>query len=426
MQHALAQSMPAQNAPAQSIPVQSASVVTSSQPLKQVDSAISQRSKLSSIFPLPPQEAQTARTYSFFNGDPANSGVKNDASSWTLSLSIDIPSNLINPTLSSLVYFVKYATTYDSGNSTLQTDVVLSTTPCSRDLPAGRTVSNVTELGIYLNNQLGYGSRVVNEDLALCLSTVPAVKCNGGNGQWSHYIDAQRLFPDVRIVKESSLYLNFHVDEYPTAQTSRILDVQVSASWVEDLEARKAKEEAERKAKEEAARLAKEEADRLAREEVERLAKEEAVRLAKEEADRLAREKAERKAKEEADRLAREEAARLAKERADTLARQEVERKAREEVARLAREEAARLAKEEADKQAREEAERMAKAAKPPSVHDAPAVADDRMQQLIKEAASKLPGAACAQGFQWKKTSWGYQCGGGGHKLTFEQLGMSK
>ena len=408
MQSTFVQGIPVQSTLAS--PVQYASVVPSSQPLKRVDSAVSRSSKPASIFPLPPQEAQTARTYSSFNGDPVNSGIKNDSSSWTLSLTIDVPSNLINPTLSSLVYFVKYATMYDNGNSTIQTDIVLSTAPRSRDLPASRTVSNVTELGIYLSKQSGYGSRVVNEDLALCLSTVPAVKCNGGNGQWNHYIDGQRLFPDVRIVKESSLYLNFHVDEYPTPQTSRMLDVQVSASWVEDLEARKAKEVAERKAKEEAARLAREKAERLA----------------KEEADRLARQEAERKAKEEAERKAREEAARLAKEEADRLATQEAERKAKEDAERRAKEEATRLAREEADKLAREEAERKANAVTPPSVHEAPAVADDRMQQLIMEAASKLPGAACAQGFQWKKTSWGYQCGGGGHKLTFEQLGMSK
>jgi hypothetical protein len=447
-----------------------------------VHSVISQLPKSPTIFPHPPQEAQTARTYSFFNGDPANKGVKNDSSPWTLSLSVDIPSNLINPTLTSLSYFVKYATIHDSGNSTIQTDVVLSTTPSPKDLPAGRIVSNLNELGIYLSNQSGYGSRVVNEDLALSLSTVPAVKYNdGGNGQWSHYVDAQRLSPDVRIVKESSLYLNFHVDEYPTAQTSRILDIQVSASWVEDLEARKAKEEEVRKAKEEAARLAKLEAERLAKLEAqrlakleaerlakleaqrlakleaerlarleaerlakleaerlakleaERLAKAEAERLAKLEAERLAKAEAERKAREEAEKLAKAEAERKAKEEAEKLAKAEAERKAKEEAEKLAkaeaerkaREEAEKLAQAEAERKAKEEAERKAREAKPPTVHDAPAVADEKMQNLIMEAIHKHPGAACTQGFQWRKTSWGYQCGGGGHKLTFQQLGMS-
>jgi hypothetical protein len=368
----------------QLVPVQSPhAVVPPSQPLRQVDSVISQLPKSPTIFPLVSQEAQTTRTYACFNGDP---GVKHESPSWTLSLSIDIPSNFINPTLTSLVYFIKYATMHDNGNSTVQTDVVLSTMPRAQDQAMSRVVYNPTDLGIYRSSQSGYTSRMVDEDLALSLSTVPAVKCNGGNGQWSHYVDAQRLFPDVRIIDASSMYLNFHIDEYPTAQTSRCLDIQVSASWVEDLKARKAKDEEERKARERA------EEERKAI--LQRAELEQRIARQKAEEERIVRENAEK------ERIARE--------------------KAEEE--RIAREKA------EEEKKARERAEEERKAReKPalPTVEHAPAVADHHMQLVIEEAA-KAHGAACSNGFAWKKTKWGYQCEGGGHKLTFEQLGIKK
>jgi hypothetical protein len=34
------------------------------------------------------------------------------------------------------------------------------------------------------------------------------------------------------------------------------------------------------------------------------------------------------------------------------------------------------------------------------------------------------PESACTNGYGWVKKDWGYQCRGGGHKLTWEQLGM--
>ena len=422
----------------QFIPVQPAPlvVVPPSQPVTQVHRVINfQSTKSPTTFPPAKQEAQTTRTYASFHAEPVHELAKNESRSWALSLSVAVPSDLINPTLTSLVYYIKYATTHDNGNSTVQADVVLSTKPS----PVG-IVSDSSELGIY-RSRSKYGSRMVDEDVALTLSSVPAVKCNGGNGQWSHYVDTQRLFPDVRIVDTSNLYLNFHVDEYPTTQTSRCLDVQVTASWVEDVAARKAKEEAERKAREDVERKAREEAARLAREEAERLAKEEAEkkvrveaeRKAREEAERKVREEAERKAKEEAERKAREELERKAREEAERKAREEAEKKAKEEAEKKAKEEAEKKAKEEADRKAKEEADRKAreeaerlKQAKlhPPSVKDAPKVADATMQHVIKEAA-KAHGAECTGGFSWKKTSWGYECAGGGHRLTFEQLGMT-
>jgi hypothetical protein len=236
---------------------------------------------------------------------------------------LPIPSDLINPTLTSLVYAIKYGTTHDNGNSTVQTDVVLTSLPSDRSGHDGTIMFDPADLGIYREG-LAYGPRMVDDDLALRLSMVPAIKCNGGSSQLSHYIDHRHLTPNVRITQPSHLYLNFHVVEYPTAQTSRSLAIEVSASWDEDLEARKAKEEAERKAKEEAERQAREEAERRAREEAERAA---------------------------------------------------------------------------------------------------PPVADAKTQQAIQNIADQY-GQACGGGFAWKKTATGYACEGGGHSLTFAQLGM--
>jgi hypothetical protein len=56
------------------------------------------------------------------------------------------------------------------------------------------------------------------------------------------------------------------------------------------------------------------------------------------------------------------------------------------------------------------------------AVKHSPAVADDTAMQLIIDEAAKTHGVACPSGFVWHKTAWGYQCAGGGHKLTFEQL----
>jgi hypothetical protein len=234
---------------------------------------------------------------------------------------------------------------------------------------------------------------MIDRNLALCLSTAPAVKCNGGNARWSHYVDHHHLLPDVRIVQPSNLYLNFHVAEYPTIKTLRCLVIEVSATWTEDVEARKAKEEAERKAKEEAERKAKEESETKAKEEAEAKAKEEAARKAKEEVERKAKEETEREAKEEAEREAKEKAERKAKEEAEREAKEEAERQARVATAAAAQKQ----------------------------IQNAPPVADS---QLIEQAMRNHPASACTNGYGWVKKDWGYQCKGGGHKLTWEQLGM--
>ncbi|KIM78294.1 hypothetical protein PILCRDRAFT_90686 [Piloderma croceum F 1598] len=326
----------------------------------------------------PPGKVGIKHTCTLYHTESIQELKHNDHDTWSLCLSVPVPTDLINPTLRSLVYIIKYATTHDNGNSTVQTDVALMTTSCL----TGITLGSPTAKSLYCSGP-GYGPQMIDRDLALCLSTAPAVKCNGGNAQWSHYVDHHHLLPDVRIVQPSNLYLNFHVAEYPTTKTLQCLVIEVSASWTEDVEARKAKEEAERKAKEEAERQAKEEAARKVKEEMERKVKEEAEKKAKEEA--------ERKAKEEAEREVKEEAARKAKE-------------------------AERKVKEEAERQAR-----VAAAAAQKQIQSAPPVMDS---QLIEQAMKNHPASACTNGYGWVKKDWGYQCSGGGHKLTWEQLGM--
>jgi hypothetical protein len=274
-------------------------VVPTSQPCTHVHPTVTPTKEPPTLYPPPQVELKTQQTHAWIHAEPVPSLAQNDHGSWLCSIPIAIPSDLINPTLTSLVYVIKYGTTLDNGNSTVQADIVLTTT----ELPAGENgcgiIFNPVDLGIYREGS-AYSARMVKEDSALRLSMVPGVKCNGGNSQWSHYIDHRHLIPNVRITQPSYLYLIFHVAEYPTTQTSRALYIEVSASWAEDLEARKAKEEAERAA---------------------------------------------------------------------------------------------------------------------------PPVADEKTQQVIENAAEKY-GQKCGGGFAWKKTATGYACEGGGHSLTFAQLGI--
>ncbi|KAJ7185035.1 hypothetical protein C8R46DRAFT_470298 [Mycena filopes] len=60
----------------------------------------------------------------------------------------------------------------------------------------------------------------------------------------------------------------------------------------------------------------------------------------------------------------------------------------------------------------------------PPSIADAPPVADAQVQALIAETTAKLGLQPCPMGYEYVKTAVGYQCRGGAHRITFEQLGM--
>jgi len=245
-------------------------------------------------------------TYASFGEEPVTALSINPHQTGAWSLSLPIPAPPINnPTLLSLHYMIKYATAGDlSGSSTIQTDTLLTT----QTVPGG-IITEATDLGVYKQVTV-YGPRIVDDSAALSLSTALAVKGSGGGDQWHHYVDNQRIAPNVRVVDKAGLYVLFHVYEYPTVRTVRSLSVEVSATWQKEEVARKARREAKRKAKEAADKLAKDEKERRAREAEERQARLEAKQAQDEERwwrdeERQAR-KEERQAREE-ERQAREE-----------------------------------------------------------------------------------------------------------------------
>ncbi|KAJ6570890.1 hypothetical protein DFH09DRAFT_1079873 [Mycena vulgaris] len=223
----------------------------------------------------PPTHAADAdeallHTYASFSEEPilalSASTRRND--SWTLCVPVPLPSTA-NPTLRSLTYMLKYATTGDDGNATVQTDILLTTA----QLAAG-VIPGAAPLSVYRQSS-GYAPRMVDQAAAQCLATALAVKCNGGGEAWSHFLDVQHIAPNVRVGAGAQLYLMFHVAEYPTARTLRSLSVEVSATWQKEEVERKAREEAERKVREAEEKAAQEAADKKSREEDERLVREE-------------------------------------------------------------------------------------------------------------------------------------------------------
>jgi len=118
---------------------------------------------------------------------------------------------LINPALKSLVYTIKYASTFDNGDSTVQADVFLTQTSCAEGI-----TKEPTKLDVYCGATTGYRPMIIDEEIALLISSVPAIKRNGGTAQWSHYIDHHRLTPNIRVTHPSKLYFAFHAREYAT------------------------------------------------------------------------------------------------------------------------------------------------------------------------------------------------------------------
>lgn len=336
-------------------------------------------------FPLTKPASATRTTTATYHADPLPGISKTPyaysyhGASWRVVIPIQVPTDILKPTLSSLRYMVKYGTTFDDGNSTVQADLVLSTANVEGGVTLAGDDANGLK-GLYLPAKSGYAPHIVDENTGVSLLTVSSVKCNGGGAQWSHFIDSHQLYPNIRLANPGShLYLVFNVAEYPTKDTERFLAAEVAASWYEDVEARKAQDEADRKAKEEAVR----------------------------------------KAKEEADRIAHEEATKAKK------AEEELQKKISDEVARRVAE-AEKSIQAEVDKRVADvESKLRAEAQKASSVSkaNAPHVADDAMQDKI-QAAAKKHNAVCPQGYGWVKSEHGYVCGGGGHKLTWEQLGM--
>ncbi|XP_006462607.1 hypothetical protein AGABI2DRAFT_119457 [Agaricus bisporus var. bisporus H97] len=421
---------------------------------------------------------------------PTPSAPVKHVNSWTLCVPVPIPHGVPDATLESLVYTVRYAS-LNAGNASVQTDIVLSH---GKKITQG-IVTNYNDLPLYAHygddgNTMGYGPPMLNEALGLSLASTPAFK-SAGSG-WSHYLDHQKIYPNVRIGQdfhahinggahdEIHAYLFFHVYEYPGDETLRSISVDVSATWDDGKELNKRKEERERQLHEfkmererlgvlkrevedsirklqENVKLANSESEKRVRSELdaekelekreeefmamEKQAKEdfekrlteeerklkelEEARLRaederKRELERRAQEEAARKAREEAEQRAREEAERRAKEEAERKAKEEAERQAKEEEERRVKEETERRAKEEAERKAREEA---AQKSRVPAVAEAPKVADEHLQEHIAAVASRL-GQKCKNGYAWEKKAHGYKCSGGGHFISFKDLGM--
>ncbi|KAF7351278.1 hypothetical protein MSAN_01559300 [Mycena sanguinolenta] len=327
-------------------------------------------------------------TYGSFHEEPAVAllNTRRD-DNWTLCVPVTVPA-LRNPTLLSVNYMVKYATTADAGNATIQTDVMLSTAA----LPA-EIVSARAPLAVYRASSSA--PRMVDQAAAVCLATSLAVKSNAGGEEWSHYVDTQHVAPNVRVRDSATqLYLVFTVEEHSTLRTARSLSVEVSATWQKEEVELKARAEAERKAKEAADKEAQLLAEKKAREAEEKQAREE--ERAWREEERQAR-KAE------------------AKEREDAKQARDAEQKWKEEM---------RVQWAEMRKTIETMATQPPPAPAKPSVAAAPAVADDQIQSHIKDTMAKLNMEPCPAGYEFVKTDKGYRCKGGSHFVSFEQLGM--
>ncbi|KAJ7877325.1 hypothetical protein B0H13DRAFT_2279322 [Mycena leptocephala] len=345
----------------------------------------------------PPQLAANAdealvHTYASFKEEPAialsaAANTRRD-DAWTLCLPVPAPS-IPNPTLRSVTYLIKYGTTADDGNATLQTDVLLTTAALPADIVSARQ-----HLGVYRSGAPGaVGPRIVDQAAARCLATALAIKCNAGGEQWSHFVDTQHVAADVRVRDGAQLYVVFNVDESSTFRTARSLSVEVSATWQKEEVELKARAEEARKAKEAADKEAKELAEKKAREAEEKKAREEEAAWRNDE--RQAR-KAEAEARAE-DKLARKEERKFREEerklREEERKFREEERKFREEEHKFREEE--RKFREEERKFREEERKAWVVVAAKPSVEAAPAVADDHIQNTIKETMEKLNMQPC-------------------------------
>ena len=326
-------------------------------------------------------------TYASFREEPiaALAFNRRHDDTWMLFIPVPIPSDTTNPTLLALNYMIKYATTYDNGNSTIQTDAILS----PGTFPEGVLTDSY---GIVdYKNRMGYGARMIDHDVALRLSTTLAIKYNGGGEQWSHYIDNQLITPNIRILDaQARLYVVLHVNEYPTAKTVRSLSVEVSATWQKG-------EEVVTEVEEETVLQEEPVSEEVVPPE-EPVPQEETPQE-----ETVPQEQPEEPVSEEP--VPPEEPV-------------PQEETPQEEPLQEEPEEA--VPQEEPEEQEQEE-----EPEDEPTIADAPDVADEKVQDRIKETMERLGIQPCGGGFAFQKTEWGYQCEGGNHKVTWEELGMN-
>ncbi|KAJ7779437.1 hypothetical protein DFH07DRAFT_1030251 [Mycena maculata] len=349
----------------------------------------------------PPQYSVDAdealvHTYASFREEPAIALSVNSRrdDAWTLCVAVPTPA-LHNPTLLAVNYMIRYATTADEGNATIQTDIVLTTAALPTEVVSARAA-----LDVY---RPGGAPRMVDQAAALCLANTVAIKCNGGGEQWSNYLDTQSVTPNVRVRDTAQLYVIFNVEEHSTFRTARSLSIEVSATWQKEEVEIKAKAEEERKAKEAAEKEAQKLADKRAREADERQAREE-ERVWREEERQARREEAQERA--DAKQLREEERIRREQERAQAEAKAAGPKPSMQAAPQVA---AVVGMKNEVPK---------------PTVEAAPAVADEAIQLHIKETMAKLKKDPCPAGYEFVKVEGGYKCKGGTHFVSFEQLGM--
>ncbi|KJA29596.1 hypothetical protein HYPSUDRAFT_60452 [Hypholoma sublateritium FD-334 SS-4] len=300
---------------------------------------------------------------------------------WTLCVPVPSPEHA---TLRSLEYMLSYGTAHASGSATLQTDVLLVT----RTLRAGVTLAGTDSAldACYWSDDahsVAGGPRMVRHEAALRLASTLGIASGDADGEWARYVENTRMAPNVRVGAGALVYLLLHVNEYPTPQILRTLDVRVSATWQRKEVELEARAEEERKAKMEKAEQAKEAEAKRAREEEER------------------RERAEAKAAREEERAARKE------ERQERALAQKAREEDRQERA------AAQRARDEAMKKAEAEALKSARVGQSASA---------AVQEKINETLDKHGMDRCPQGYTWREESWGFICNGGSHRITHEQL----
>ncbi|OJA17674.1 hypothetical protein AZE42_03003 [Rhizopogon vesiculosus] len=343
------------------------------QPMEHAASAVFTPPTPSTFTPtvFPPEDIPKTHTTPSYSKDPIPELVNSDRGHWTFSLDVPIPDEMIYPILTSLEYTVKYGTRDGRGISTIQTNVLLAKIPdASLDANSARSdngvISTVSGAGFY-PQMLDDGVPVV------CLSSVPAVRENCPTSQLDHYIGQQQLLPHVRIIEDSRLYLQLHVIETPSPLMLRSLVVDVSATWVEDMQGKRLHDKIEavearikvaeqKQAEEEQARLQAERKSAEANRAKEIAEQMEQTAKKKSEYDQLAKKQADQQANTD----------RLAKQQADELA----ETYERKEEAAYATAQSNRTAKEDADRQAAAE-------------HQAEVEADTRAQK-DREARSAI------------------------------------
>jgi hypothetical protein len=231
---------------------------------------------------------------------------------------------MIYPTLTYLEYTVKYGIANDQGTSTIRTNIVLAkvSDSCSDAEPTSVPDGIISDTPRIDDTGVGFAPRTLDGTPTMCLSSMPAVKENFRTSQWNHYLDQQQLLPHVRIIDDSRLYLQLYVAETPSPLILRSLVLNVSATWVEDLQGKVLHdeiEEAEMRIVSAEKKIAEEEEARLQAE-----SKSSEAILAKETAEKE-EEAAKKKSKD--DQLAKKRADdqanthRAAKQRADDLAK---------------------------------------------------------------------------------------------------------